>query len=186
MNGQVVFVGVAVIPKQSGMYYAVAAAQWLILPPTLVKVVLPVGVALVAFAMPFFEVPCAKSAASLILVVQIVLSVCSYVPAWHAKWSVRSKSVVTNSMESSNFVSVPKTVCETVGGTVGGTACGIAVKLSVETAAWETAVQEIVAHEIAAQQTAAQQTAAWKTAARETAALATAFELTEVNTLQKN
>ena len=144
------------------------------------KVVLAVGVGLVVFAMPYFEVPCAKSAASLGLVVKIVLCVCSYVPAWHAKWSVRSKSVVTNSMESSNFVSVPKTVCETVGGTVGGTACGNAVKLSVETAAWETAVQEIVAHEIAAQQTAA-----WKTAARETAALATAFELTEVNTLQK-
>ena len=123
------------------------------LPPTLVKVVLPVGVGLVAFAMPFFEVPCAKSAASLVLVVKIVLCVCSYVPAWHVKWSVRSKSVITNSMESSNFVIVPKTV----GGTVGGTACRNAVKLSVENAAWETSAQEIAAREIAARKTAALQ-----------------------------
>ena len=141
--------------------------------------VLPVGVGLVVFAMPFFEVPCAESGTSLGLVVKIASCVCSYVPAWHVKWSVRSKSVVTNSMES-NFVSVPKTVCETVGETVGGTACGNAVKLSVETAAMEIAARETAAREIAARETAA-----WKTAARETAALETAFELTKVNTLQK-
>ena len=142
--------------------------------------VLAVGVGLVVFAVHFFEVPCARNTAFLGLVVKIVLCVCSYVPAWHVKWSVRSKPVVTNSMESSNFVSVPKIVCETVGGTVGGTASGNAVKLSVGTAAWETAAMEIAAREIAARETAA-----WKTAARETAALETAFELTEVNTLQK-
>ena len=147
--------------------------------------VLPVGVGLVVFAMPFFEVPCAESGTSLGLVVKIASCVCSYVPAWHVKWSVRSKSAVTNSMGSSNFVSVPKTVCETVGGTVGGTACGNAVKLSVETAAWETAAMEIAAREIAPREIAARETAAWKTAALETAALETAFELTEVKTLQK-
>ena len=147
--------------------------------------VLAVGVGLVVFAMLFFEVPYVKSAASLGIVVKIVLCVCSYVPAWHVKWSVRSKPVVTNSMESSNFVSVPKIVCETVGGTVGGTACGNAVKLSVRTAARETAAMETAAQETAAREIAARETAAWKTAARETAALETAFELTEVNTLQK-
>ena len=117
---------------------------------------LAVGVGSVVFSLPFFEDHCARNTASLGRVGKIALCACSFVPAWHVKWSVRSKSVITNSMESSNFVIVP----ETAGGTVGGTACRNAVKLSVENAAWETSAQEIAAREIAAREITARKTAA--------------------------
>ena len=81
MNGQVTFVGVAVIAKQYFMFYSVAAAHRLILPRTLVKVSLAVGDGLVVFAMRFFEHHCAKSADSQGVLVETALCVCFYVPA---------------------------------------------------------------------------------------------------------
>ena len=89
--------------------------------PTLVKVTLAVMVGLVVFAMRVFEVPCAKSIASLGLVVKIAFYVYSYVRAWPVKWSMRSKSVDTNSMDSTSVFSAAQRVVETAVEIVGKT-----------------------------------------------------------------
>ena len=79
---------------------------------------LAVGVGLVVFAMRFFEHHCAKSAESQVIVVEIGVYVFSYVPAWCVKWSVRSKQVDMNSMDSANFVNFANFVISALGMTV--------------------------------------------------------------------
>ena len=79
---------------------------------------LAVGVGLVVFAMRFFELHCVKSAESQGVVVEIALCVCSYVLAWCVKWSVRSKQVDMNSMDSANYVNFANFVISALGVTV--------------------------------------------------------------------
>lgn len=79
---------------------------------------LAVGVGLVVFAMRFFEHHCAKSADSQGVVVETALCVCSYVPAWCVKWSVRSKQMDMNSMDSANFVNFANLMITALGVTV--------------------------------------------------------------------